>query len=98
MEWGDKEEFLESLWKETGIIPPALSNKPLLEYWMPGYLKAFWILCARRAIGMSPNPISFTDIALYFDRSEFEDFEEFQMLIAAMDDKWMAVMASRKPK
>lgn len=98
MEWGEKEEFLEGVWRDTGIPPKALMNRPDLDYWMPPYLKAFWVLCARRAIGMSPNPISFTDIALYFDRSTFDDFEEFHMLIAAMDDKWMAVMASRNAK
>ena len=98
MEWGEKEEFLEGIEKETGITPPALLKKPELEFWMAGYLKAFWILCARRTVGMSPNPISFTDIALYFEKSEFDDFFEFLTLISVMDDKWMALMAARKPK
>lgn len=98
MEWGEKEDFLEDVWQKTGVMPAALANKPILEYWMPGYLRAFWILCARRSLGMSPNPISFEAICQYFDRSEFDDFEEFQALIAAMDDKWTAIQASRKSK
>lgn len=61
-------EFLEKFESESGLISPALAERPHISPDMMEYLFAFRILSATRSQGMALEPITFRDILSYIDR------------------------------
>lgn len=85
MQWGSDVEFLEDTAIQTGEIPQALQNRPVLSLWIEEYVQAFDILSISRQSSFDRGPISFGDIHLYAFRYDIEDFPLFCRMIQIMD-------------
>lgn len=91
--WGPREDFLAGSTLKTGIIPPALLNRPTLEDGDEEYVTAFMMLNTRRSSGMGPNPISLTEILAYVQLYEVNEPETFVRVMVEMDVVLMGELA-----
>jgi hypothetical protein len=63
--WGKEIETLLAVWKEFGVKPKALQNRPTLKESDRHYIDAFYDLSAGRSIGEVIQPIGIRDIQAY---------------------------------
>lgn len=84
---------------DTGdFVPKALQIRPVVQYWMPEYIEAFKVLSGRRTVGMSPNPISLSEIVTYANLYELDDIEDFIYCVSEMDDCYLIKMAEQQER
>lgn len=69
-------EFLHQMWEDTGVIPPALANRPvLLEHLLWTY-RIWGQLSGSRQQGMKGHSlIAFSEVALYGLAHSFTNLE-----------------------
>ena len=63
---------------------------------MAEYVRAFGLMSAARTYGMSPNPISLSDLVAYTQIYEVDDLEEFIHLIQTMDKVYLKKVSEKK--
>lgn len=66
MQWGDKVDFLKDVYEETGVIPPALANRPAMNsiwHWPNSVWRE--LTGSRQKFDGVPPLLSFSEIAVY---------------------------------
>lgn len=103
MQWGGEKEFNTLLrhYDQTGEMPPALANRPVLSPHNEIYYEAFMLLSSgRQNTDHVINPITFTDVMLYCDCIGVYEGEErlryWQMVNAADQGFTVALIDRRK--
>jgi hypothetical protein len=103
MAWGSEEtlKMLYAHYERTGVMPPALENRPDLSIENVVYNEAFNVLSGgRQNTDHVVNPITFTDVMNYCDCiEEFDGMERLRYwrMISACDNSFIdSVLKSRK--
>ena len=101
LKWGNSLDALKLYQKRTGIVPPALLEKP--EEASPEasfYLGAFDFLSSfRGSNGFSLTPISYSDIAHYAEKVGHTEPDEFFFLaevVGALDREYRRIKEASK--
>lgn len=100
MTWGPKAgqsvsdgEFLSKLAKETGVVPHAIANRPMLNQLERPLWHAFHTLHAgRTSNGFGANPIPLQEIVCYAEllgHPAGDEQIEFVQIIRAMDSAYL---------
>ena len=87
-------ELLEADMKKSGIVPPALKNRPRLDSHLIRYIDAYNSLrCHRTRSEAGHNPIGYSDLVLYAQTHGFmscpDVFETFEVLVQSCDHAFL---------
>lgn len=96
MQWGPQAKFLTDLAKETGIIPSALANRPVVKPECQQYFEAFFRLSASRSSnGYSWSAITVGEVKDFAILAGLDRDEGMKLLriVQAMDSEYLAYHA-----
>jgi hypothetical protein len=102
MTWGSEKNLktLHDHYERTGVMPPALENRPVLSLENAVYNEAFNILSAgRQNTDHVINPITFTDVMGYCDCiQEFNGAERLRYwaMISSCDAAFIEVVLNKR--
>lgn len=100
LDWGSRADWLAEAAAERGAdLPAAVLDEPELAPGLGWYLDAFAELGSCRPMAMSAiGPIPWTALDAYGRRHGIagEAFEDFALLIGALDAAWLAHIEERR--
>lgn len=84
-------------YKKTGVMPEALSKKPVIPWSLTRYLEAYQQMAGQRQLGYgTPQPLSITDIIFYGLTHGFNnDMEFFFKVVTSLDEDTMEEQAKK---
>lgn len=100
MKWGDKLEMLEQVVETTGVIPPALQQRPYLTADQDALYKAFLELSTDRTYSQAgAQPIGLRSLLDYSNLHNLDraDAQDLWRMIRQVDDHWRKEIAARNP-
>jgi hypothetical protein len=66
LQWGKELDFLQEVWREMGVMPPALASRPKLPSKYRWVLLTFYDISGGRGYGMAgPQPLQAAEVLAY---------------------------------
>lgn len=100
MTWGRQLKFLQEVREKTGILPPALRDRPALRDSHRHQLEAFYEISAGRVVGETVCPIPVSEILAYAQLMRIDNLADREWLftcIRRLDAAFLEQVAKTTP-
>ena len=95
IQWGPHLTFLHTQARESGVLPPALRDRPQVPNDLDDVVTAFKCLHRTRSTGFSSNPIPLQEIVAYCALfGTPDDLDEFVGLLQEMDSEYLTITST----